>query len=107
MKIYRHIFSQMIHHAKKVDISQYEDPKFYDRFSRAMDEALEQGMGGLFEAAWGAGCIFRAMVAMAVLVSVDALLLVFVVPPLMGSLYRGLGCGVSCHAYGKYRGDFL
>ena len=90
MKIYRHIFSQMIHHAKKVDISQYEDPKFYDRFSRAMDEALEQGMGGLFEAALGAGLIFRAMVAMAVLVSVDAFLLVFVVPPLVGSLYFGL-----------------
>ncbi len=90
MKIYRHIFRQMIHHAKKVEISQYEDPRFYDRFSRAMDEALEQGMGGMFEAAWGAGCVARAMVAMVVLVSVDAFLLVFVVPPLAGSLYFGL-----------------
>ena len=37
-KIHRHIFSQMIHHAKKVDISQYEEPKFYDRFARAMED---------------------------------------------------------------------
>ncbi len=90
MKIYRHIFGQMIHHAKRVEISQYEDPGFYDRFSRAMDEALEQGMGGMFVAAWGAGCVARAMVAMAVLISVDPFLLVFVAPPLVGSLYFGL-----------------
>lgn len=90
MKIYRYIFGQMIHHAKKVEISQYEDPRFYDRFSRAMDEALEQGMGGMFVAAWGAGCVARAAVAIAILVSVDAFLLVFVVPPLAGSLYLGL-----------------
>lgn len=90
MKIYRHIFQQIIHRAKKIEISQYEDPKFYDNFSRAMDEALEQGMGGLFVAAWGLGCVVRAMVAMAVLVSVDAVLLAFVVPPLTGSLYFGL-----------------
>lgn len=90
MKIYRHIYRQIIHRAKKIELRQYEEPEFYDRFSRAMDEALEQGMGGMFVAAWGAGCVVRAMVAMAVLVSVDAFLMVFVVPPLAGSLYFGL-----------------
>lgn len=90
MKIYRHIFQKIIHRAKKIEISQYEDPKFYDNFSRALDEALEQGMGGLFITAWGVGCVVRAIVAMAILVSVDAFLLVFVVPPLIASLYFGL-----------------
>lgn len=90
MKIYRHIFQKIIHRAKKIEISQYEDPKFYDNFSRALDEALEQGMGGLFITAWGVGCVVRAIVAMAILISVDAVLLVFVIPPLIGSLYFGL-----------------
>lgn len=90
MKIYRHIFGRIIQQARKMEISRYEDPKFYDNFSRAMDEALEQGMGGMFVAAWGMGCMVRAMVAMAVLVSVDAVLLAFVVPPLVGSLYFGV-----------------
>lgn len=90
MRIYRHIFQQIIQKAKKIGINQYENPKFYDEFSRALDEALEQGMGGLFLAAWGVGCIVRAMVAMGILVTVDMMLLVFVIPPLLGSLYFGL-----------------
>lgn len=90
MKIYRHIFGQIMWRAKKIEVRQYEKPEFYDNFSRTMDEALEQGMGGLFLAAWGVGCIVRAAVAMAVLVSVDAVLLVFVIPPLIGSLFFGL-----------------
>lgn len=90
MRIYRHIFQNIIHRAKRIGIVQYENPKFYDNFSRALDEALEQGMGGLFLMAWGVGCIVRAVVAMGVLISVDAMLLVFVIPPLLGSLYFGL-----------------
>lgn len=60
MKIYGHIFRQIIHRGKKIELCQYEDPKFYDSLSRAMDEALEQGMGGMFVAAWGAGWVVRA-----------------------------------------------
>lgn len=90
MRIYRHIFQQIIQKAKRIGINQYENPKFYDEFSRALDEALEQGMGGLFLTAWGVGCIVRAMVAMGILVTVDVMLLVFVIPPLLGSLYFGL-----------------
>lgn len=90
MRIYRYIFQKIIHRAKKIEISQYEDPKFYDNFSRALDEALEQGMGGLFLTAWGVGCVFRALVALAILVSVDAFLILFVIPPLVCSLYFGL-----------------
>lgn len=47
MKVYRHIFSNIIHKAKKIEISQYENPGFYDNFSRALDEALEQGIWGM------------------------------------------------------------
>lgn len=90
MKVYRHIFRQIIHRAKKIDISQYENPKFYDDFSRALDEALEQGMGCLFLTAWGLGCIVRASVAMGILITVDPALLLFVIPPLLGSLFFGL-----------------
>ena len=90
MKIYRHIFQQIIHRAKKIEISQYESPEFYDNFSRALDEALEQGMQGLYLTAWGVGCVVRASVAMIILMSVDVVLIAFVIPPLLGSLYFGL-----------------
>lgn len=41
MKIYRHIFQKMIHRAKKIKLSQYENPKFYDSFSSALDPRAE------------------------------------------------------------------
>lgn len=84
------IFRKIIHRAKRIGLDQYENPKFYDNFSRALDEALEQGLGSLFLTAWGVGCIVRAFVAMGILISVDAVLLLFVIPPLLGSLYFGL-----------------
>lgn len=90
MRIYRHIFQNIIHRAKKIEISQYENPKFYDNFSRALDEALEQGYGGLFLTAWGTGCVCGAVVAMIILASVDVVLILFAIPPVIGSLYFGM-----------------
>lgn len=90
MKIYRYIFQRMIHRAKKIEISQYENPKFYDDFSRALDEALEQGFGCLFLTAWGMGCVSGSIVAMVMLASVDIVLLLFAIPPVIGSLYFGM-----------------
>lgn len=103
MKIYRHIFQKIIHRAKKIKLSQYESPEFYDSFSRAMDEALEQGMGGLFLTAWGVGCVVRAIAAITILISVDMTLLLFVIPPLLGSLY--LGVKESAEGFAAHRDE--
>lgn len=90
IKIYRNIFQGIIRRAKKIEISQYENPKFYDHFSRVLDEALEQGFGCLFLSAWGVGCVCGSIIAMIILASVDIFLLVFAIPPVLGSLYFGM-----------------
>lgn len=90
LKIYRDIFQKIIHRAKKIQISQYENPKFYDHFSRALDEALEQGFGCLFLTAWGVGCMCGSIVGMILLGSVDIILIAFTIPPVIGSLYFGM-----------------
>ena len=90
LRIYRHIFQKIIQKAKKIKISQYENPTFYDEFSRALDEALEQGFGGLFLTAWGVGCLSGGIVALVMLASVDIFLIVFAVPSVIGSLYFGI-----------------
>lgn len=90
MKVYRHIFQKIIRRAKKVEISQYENPDFYDHFSRALDEALEQGTWGMLFTTWGVGSVCGSIVAMAILASVDVVLIVFAIPPVLGSLYFGL-----------------
>lgn len=90
MKVYRHIFQKIIRRAKKVEISQYENPDFYDNFSRALDEALEQGTWGMLFTTWGVGAVCGSIVAMAILASVDLVLIAFAIPPVIGSLYFGI-----------------
>lgn len=90
MKVYRHIFEKIIHKAKRISISQYEKPDFYDKFSRALDEALEQGIWGMLFTTWGVGSVCGSIVAMAILASVDVVLIVFAIPPVIGSLYFGI-----------------
>lgn len=90
MKVYRHIFQKIIHRAKKVEISQYENPNFYDNFSRALDEALEQGIWGMLFTTWGIGSVCGSIVALIILASVDVMLIVFAIPPVIGSLYFGI-----------------
>ena len=90
MRVYRHIFTGIIHRAKKISIAQYENPKFYDNFSRALDEALEQGIWGMLFTTWGVGSVVGSIVAMIILCTVDPVLLIFAVPPVIGSLYFGI-----------------
>jgi len=90
MKVYRHIFGKIIHRAKKIEISQYEKPEFYDNFSRALDEALEQGIWGMLYTTWGVGAVCGSITALVVLASVDVMLIIFVIPPVIGSLYFGM-----------------
>lgn len=90
MKVYRYIFQKIIHRAKKIEISQYENPNFYDNFSRALDEALEQGIWGMLFTTWGIGSVCGSIVALIILASVDVMLIVFAIPPVIGSLYFGI-----------------
>lgn len=90
MKVYRHIFQNIIHRAKHISIDQYEKPEFYDNFSRALDEALEQGIWGMLFTTWGVGAVCGSVVAMGILASVDPMLIVFTIPPVLGSLYFGI-----------------
>lgn len=90
MKVYRYIFENIIHRAKNISIDQYENPKFYDKFSRALDESLEKGIWGMLFTTFGVGNIIGSIVALAILASVDVVLIAFVIPPVIGSLYFGI-----------------
>ena len=90
MKIYRHIFGKIIHRAKRIPVDQYENPEFYDNFSRALDESLERGIWGMLFTTFGVGSILGSLVAVAILASVDVMLIAFVILPVVGSLYFGI-----------------
>lgn len=90
MKVYRHIFGKIMGRAKRITVDQYENPDFYDNFSRALDESLERGIWGMLWTTWGVGAVFGSITAVIILASVDVMLIVFAIPPVIGSLYFGI-----------------
>ena len=87
--VYRHLFLQVIKKATTIDLMRYEQPDFYDKFSRALDECLTKVMDGLADLTWTFGGIFSSFASMAIIAAVDPILLFFILPPVIGSFVFG------------------
>lgn len=87
--VYRHIFNKVINKATKIELSRYEQPDFYDKFSRVFDECLSKAMDGLFNLTLSFGTLLSSICALGIIASVDPWLILFIAPPVVGSLYFG------------------
>lgn len=88
-KVYGHVFRKVINKAGDIELSRYEQPDFYDRFAKALDECLTKAMDGLQNFTWSIGCFLAAVAALGIISSVDPVLLLFVIPPLITSFFIG------------------
>jgi ATP-binding cassette subfamily B protein len=59
-KVYRSIFGRIIDKAKTIELTRYEEPDFYDKFSRTLDECLNKAMDGLLNLTWALGAFLSA-----------------------------------------------
>lgn len=75
----------MIDKAVRIELTKYEQPDFYDRFARALDECLTKAMDGLNALAWATGCALSAVAAMFLIARVDPVILVFSLPSIIAS----------------------
>lgn len=87
--VYRHIFNKVINKATKIELSRYEQPDFYDKFSRVFDECLTKAMDGLFSLSLTVGQFLSSACALGIIAFVDPWLILFIAPPVVGSLYFG------------------
>lgn len=87
--VYRYIFRNVINKATQIELSRYEQPDFYDKFSRVFDECLNKAMDGLSLLTVSIGRFLSAVCALGIIANVDPLLLIFIAPPVVGSLYFG------------------
>ncbi len=87
--VYRHIFHQVINKATRIELSRYEQPDFYDKFSRVFDECLSKAMDGLFNLTLSIGQFLSSFCALGIIASVDPWLLLFIAPPVFASLFFG------------------
>lgn len=88
-KVYGHVFNRVIDKAVRIELTRYEQPDFYDRFSKALDECLTKAMDGLYDLTWALGCGLSAVAAMILIARIDPVMLVFSLPSILASFFFG------------------
>lgn len=91
--VYKHIYSKVIDTSLKMDYKKFEEPSFYDKFTRALNESVTRGMETLVTFSWFVACLIAAFWASFLVISVDPMILLFVIPSVVGSLYFGSKAG--------------
>ena len=87
--IYKHIYEQVIEKSLTIEYKRFEQPDFYDRFTRALSESVDRGFQMMLALVYFAADVITAVLASFVVVNVDPFLLVFVVPSVVISFIFG------------------
>ncbi len=86
-KIYRYIFHQVMDISDQITIAEYEDPKFYDSYTKALDQCVDQAMQLLITFGKFIGNIVATLMTLIIVVSVDPVLMIIVLAPIASSFY--------------------
>ncbi len=92
--VYRHIFYKVMDISDTLTLSDYENPEFYDRYARALERSAESAMDLAITTGVYIGNVGATIMSLAVVVMVDPLLLVFMIIPMVVSLYYGKKNGI-------------
>lgn len=82
-KVYSYFFKTVIEKATHIPLAKFEEPEFYDKFARALDECLTKAMDGMSAFVWALGCALSAIAAVFIIARVDPVLILFSVPPII------------------------
>jgi len=88
-EVYRYIFHRVMDISDHLQLSDYESPEFYDRYARALDRCAEQSMDLAIKTGVYIGNVGATIMSLVIVVTVDPVLLIFMVIPMVVSLYYG------------------
>lgn len=88
-KIYRYIFHQVMDISNQITLSEYENPVFYDSYTKALDQCVDQAMLLLITFGKFLGNLVATVMTFVIVVSVDPVLMIMVLAPICVSLYFG------------------
>ncbi len=92
-KMYQSFYRRVIQKSISMEYTRFEEPDFYDKYTRALNECPQRGSTILYYSAYLVAGIASIIAAMIIVADVDPLLLIFTVPMVMISLYFGKKCG--------------
>ncbi len=88
--VYKYVFLKVIEKAQKIELVQYEQPDFYNKFSRALDECLDQLMNGLITFTRAIGFFLAFLTGLYMMWRVDPILSVICFVAAVGTVYFSL-----------------
>ena len=88
-KVYKHIFYKVLDISDRLELKDYESPEFFDRYARALDRCVESAMDLAIKTGVYIGNVGSTIMSLVIVLSVDPVLLIFMVIPMIVSLYFG------------------
>jgi ATP-binding cassette subfamily B protein len=88
-EVYRHMFTAVMDRARQMELRRYEQPEFYNKFARALDECLTKAMDGLYNFTLCCGEILAVISSIVIVATIDPVLLAFILPPVLLSFFLG------------------
>lgn len=88
-KMYQDFYKRVIRKSISMEYTRFEQPDFYDKYTRALNECQWRGSTILYYSAYFVASIASVIAATVIVVDVDPMLLVFIVPMVAVSLYFG------------------
>ena len=88
-EVYRHIFHRVIDLSDTLELKDYESPDFYDKYARALDNCVDQAMNIAIKTGVYIGNVISTIMSIFIAVMVDPVFLVFLIVPMIVSLYFG------------------
>ena len=88
-EVYRHIFHRVMDISDTIKLSDYESPEFYDRYARALDRCAESAIDLSIQTGVYIGNVGATIMSLVIVLMVDPVLLIFMVIPMVVSLYFG------------------
>lgn len=92
-EVYRYIYGKVIDKSIQMEYRRFEQPDFYDKFTRALNESAARGLETLEIFAWFCANVTAAAIAVGMVIGTDPVLLVFILPSVAASLYFGSKAG--------------
>lgn len=88
-KMYQDFYKRVIRKSISMEYIRFEQPDFYDKYTRALNECQWRGSTILYYSAYFVASIASVIAATVIVADVDPMLLVFIVPMVAVSLYFG------------------
>lgn len=88
-KMYRDFYKRVIRKSISMEYAEFERPDFYDKYTRALNECQWRGNNILYFSAYLVAGIASVIAATIIVADVDPILLVFIVPMVVVSMFFG------------------